>query len=406
MMRIGVVFLFVMGSLLAAPQEIVVRKAASGKMSVSTSTVRHDQSENARLFMKVLNDNLQRSGWFSVIDSTSAGYMVRGQVLGTDGIAVNVTVSAMGTESSFTWTRRGTTEEVRDVAHALCDAIVKAVTKKPGMAGAPILFVGKRDGKTDIYSCDADGGRVKRLTQEGKICLSPAWKPDRSGFYYTGFLKNAPAVYQVNFAKDGGMTRDAVSALPGLNGCAAPSPDGKSLALVLSVSGNVELYTMELPAKKATRVTYTPHANEASPSWSPDSRQIAYVSDSSRAPQVFMANKGAKEGTRIVFGLAESVSPSWGPDGRIAFCGRPSGGRYGIYVITQGGAPEQISPNTGDDFQEPSWAPDGRHIVATRIRNYTRSLVILDTMGDPPVDLISGSGEWYLANWAVRSDKL
>ena len=387
--------------LFAAPFEVV---GAAGKPSVSTSTVRHDGSENARLFLKVLGDNLRRSGYFNVLDSTSASVMVSGQVTGSDGIAANVTVTL--SSGRFTWSRRGAADETRDVAHALCDIIVKNVTGNPGMASAPLVFVGKRNGQTDIYSCDADGGRLRRLTQDGKTCLSPAWKIDRSGFFYTGFLKNAPFIYHVSFSRNGEMSRDVVSALPGLNSCPSPSPDGRSLALVLSVSGNVELYVMDLATRKLTRLTHTPHANEASPAWSPDSQSLAYVSDLSRAPQVYTIGRGERTGKRLVFNLAESVSPSWGSDGRIAFCGRPSGGAYGIYVMTPGGTPSQISPNTGDSYEEPSWAPDQRHIVATRVRGRARSLVILDTKGDSSVDLTPSGGEWYLANWARKNDKL
>jgi len=385
--------------LFAEPRVIVIGKS-SDKRSISTSTVRHDNSENARLFLKVLNDNLRRSGWFNVIDSTSAGIMVSGQVTGSGGISVDVTVSSTTSSDRFTWSRRGTAAETRDVAHALCDIIVKNVMNKPGMASSPIIFVGKRGGQTDVYSCDADGGRLRRLTQDGKTALSPAWKTDRSGFFYTGFLKGAPFIYSISFNRNGEMSRDVLSALPGLNNCAAPSPDGRSLALVLSVSGNVELYVMDLATKKLTRMTHTPHANEASPTWSPDSQRIAYVSDLSRAPQVYVIGRGERVGKRVVLGLAESVSPSWGSDGRIAFCGRPSGGTYGIYVMKLGDTPERISPNNGYAYEEPSWAPDQRHIVATCVRGRTRSLVILDTMGDSPVDLIPSGGEWYLADWA------
>ena len=111
----------------APPSNFEIVGTKSAKRSISTSTIRHDNSENARLFLKVLNDNLQRSGWFDVLDSTSAGIMVSGQVQGSDGISVNVTVASTTSNSRFTWSRRGTAAETRDTAHALCDIIVKNV---------------------------------------------------------------------------------------------------------------------------------------------------------------------------------------------------------------------------------------------------------------------------------------
>jgi TolB protein len=167
----------------------------------------------------------------------------------------------------------------------------------------------------------------------------------------------------------------------------------------LSLPGNVELYVMNIASRRLTRLTTTAHASESSPNWSPDGTQLAYVSDAGRSPQVYTMHRDARQGKRVVFGLSESVAPDWGPDGTITFCGR-QGGRYGIYTTQAGGAPKLVSPADGTDYEDPSWAPDARHIVCTRTAGRRRSLVILDTMGDAPVQLVSVEGDWYLADWS------
>ena len=62
--------------------------------------------------------------------------------------------------------------------------------------------------------------------------------------------------------------------------------------------------------------------------------------------------------------------------------------------------PEAISPADGADYEDPSWAPDGRHVVCTRTSGYHRSLVVLDSLGDPPRELFRVAGEWYLPSWS------
>ncbi len=375
---------------------ITIRGTGAGKSTLSLAGVQSDGAEASRLFLHVLRDNLQRSGWFQTVDGASAGIVVRGNVDSRGGISASVAVEWLPS-GRFQWTRSGALESVRPLAHALSDEIVQQVMRRPGMASAPILMVGRRGGRTDIYLCDADGGRLRPVTPDGKICMSPKWLPDRSGFLYTAFLRGAGESYRVTMGER--FRRELLSGYPGLNMGAVASPDGARAAIVLSVSGNVDLYLINLTSRRLTRLTNTPHANESSPNWSPDGTQIAYVSDLGRAPHVYTMHRDSREGKRLIFGLQESVSPDWGSDGRIAFCGR-QGGRYGIYVTSIGGQHERVSPDDGADYEDPSWAPDARHIVATRTMGGRRRLVILDTMGDRPVDLISVDGDWYLADWS------
>ena len=66
-------------------------------------------------------------------------------------------------------------------------------------------------------------------------------------------------------------------------------------------------------------------------------------------------------------------------------------------------SPTLVSPIDNADYEDPSWAPDNRHIVCTRILNFKRQLVVLDTLGDPPRVLLNLAGDWYLPAW---SDKI
>lgn len=386
-------------TLVAPAADISIRGTGEGKTPISLSGIHTDGSQESRQFLQVLRADLNRSGWLTVIDAPNATLRVDGIVSGNGAIAPNLRIAdARGTVTP--WTRRDASSATRQCAHLASDEILLRTTGRKGMAAAPILLVGKRGNATDIYLCDADGQRLRNLTGEGALCLSPTWLPDRAGFLYTSFSRRFGAVYQASFQPNGSLRRTSLAAFPGLNNGGIVSPDGRLAAIVLSFTGNVELYVMNLATKKLTRLTRTPHANEASPDWSPDGRTIAYVSDEGRTPQVYLLSMGAKHGRRLIHGLQESVSPDWSPDGRLAFCGK-SGGVYGIYVCGTDGRHALVSPADGANYEDPSWAPDGRHIVASRaVRGGRRSLVLLDSMGDPPVNLTPYDGEWYLPDWA------
>ena len=61
-----------------------------------------------------------------------------------------------------------------------------------------------------------------------------------------------------------------------------------------------------------------------------------------------------------------------------------------------------VSPADGADYEDPSWAPDGRHVVCTRTAGWRRSLVVLDTEGDPARKLFDVPGDWYLPSWSAN----
>lgn len=191
-----------------------------------------------------------------------------------------------------------------------------------------------------------------------------------------------------------------------MNHGAVAHPNGDVMAIILSRSGGVDMYIQNMASRKLTRITSSKSINEASPGWSPDGKNLVYVSDEGRIPRIYTMHVDSKQGRRSVYasGIRESVAPEWGPSNQITFCGR-SGARYRIYVIDPNADPRTtlptlISTEDGADYEDPSWAPDGRHIVCTRTVNFKRSLVILDTMGDPMQPLFNVPGDWYLPNWS------
>lgn len=373
-----------------------------GKQTVSLSGISSDNSAQSREFIAVLKNDLVRSGWFIPVGTESASVVLRGNVSSSvSKISATVDANWLAGQRGFSWSKEAPNTQTRDSAHALCDQVVTRVTGKPSMASSKILFIGKRGAaETEVFMCDADGARVQQLTSDRKLCMSPTWVPGKNEFLYTSWLTGGAAVYKVKLDTN---QREVISSQPGVNHGAVQSTLGY-IALILSRSGGVDLYVQS--AGKLNRITRSKDVNESSPAWSPDGSSIVYVSDEGRIPRIYRMNVSDKQGRRLNYSPAvrESFAPEWSPLDQIAFCGR-GGGRYGIYILDadadpRTSTPKLVSPADGADYEDPSWAPDGRHIVCTRTLNYRRSLVILDTMGDPPVALHSIQGEWYLPNWS------
>lgn len=384
----------------------ITGKASGDKQTVSFSRLRSDDSPGARDFVATLRNDLALSGWFIPVDAENASVQLSGTVTGGFGGGASASMRTLwaGGLRQRDWSRASSGDAVRDAAHEAADAIVQSVTGERSMASSKIVFVGKRGAATDIYECDADGRRVRQITNGGHLCLSPNWEPRTHSFLYTTWASGLPAVWRIDLARN---KQRKLCAYPGMNLGATASPADGRVAVVLSRSGQVDLYLVDgASGRLLDRLTSSRDASESSPSWSPDGHSIVYVSDAGGLPRIYTMSVASKTPRRLVYSssIRENVAPEWGVTGDIVFCGR-SGGRYGVFVTdpsrdARTASPVKISPGDGADYEDPSWAPDGRHVVCTRTQGHRRSLVVLDIKGDPPRKLFDLSGDWYLPSWS------
>lgn len=382
----------------AADVEVV--KAGAIKTTLSLDGVSADSHTASRECRGVLAEDLARSGWFELA-SGGAGIDVTGTcaVAGAKLTMQCRAVNRVTGRTALSLSLDGPRDRPRRLAHRMTDAIVKAVRDVPGIASTQIVMVGSRMGRQDLYLCDADGARLRRVTREGAVCLSPSWGRDTTEILYTSFHNGYPDAYRIDLAA-GRRTR--LAAYPGLNSGAVLSPEGTRIAVTLSKDGNPDLYVKTLRSGALLRMTRTSYAAEASPSWSPDGRQIVFVSDRAGRPQLYVVEaRGGGRPRRLTYEGRESVAPDWGPDGRIAYSSR-RGRFYEVCIYDPRTCRHTQLSDGGGDWEDPSWARDGRHIVCTRTAGYRSHLYILDVLGDPPLRLTSSQGDWYSPDWSAQ----
>ena len=95
------------------------------------------------------------------------------------------------------------------------------------------------------------------------------------------------------------------------------SPDGKRVALSRTVSGNEDIWLYEFERGVLSRLTFDPAA-EGLPVWSPNSRQVAYVSARTSQPQMFRKDAGgAGQEERLHDSQVPEAPRDWGRDGKF-----------------------------------------------------------------------------------------
>ena len=105
-----------------------------------------------------------------------------------------------------------------------------------------------------------------------------------------------------------------------------------------------------------------------SPEWSPDGRELAYVSFENRRSEVFRQNVETGERVRVASFGGINSAPAWSPDGRQLALSLSHDGAPNIYLMDlETGDLRQITRTRAIET-EPAWSPDGETLYFTSDR--------------------------------------
>ena len=155
--------------------------------------------------------------------------------------------------------------------------------------GRRLVFSGQQNGMSDLYVVDADGRNLQRITNDPFGDLQPQWSPD--GRYVVFASENGPQsnLDQLRFGE-----------------------------------WRISLYDFE--TNETTQLPGQAGKN-LNPMWSPDGNSVAYISDRTGIPQVFIYERGESEHYQItnfvggVFSVTEhSPAITWAREAdKLAF---------------------------------------------------------------------------------------
>jgi hypothetical protein len=151
--------------------------------------------------------------------------------------------------------------------------------------GKTLAFVGKRNDDFDIYSIPATGGEETRLTTAKGLDDGPEYSPDGKFIYFNSERTGHMQIWRM---KADGSEQEPVFSDERNNWFPHISPDGKYMVFLSfdkSVTGHpenkdVELRLMTLADKKIKTIAqlFGGQGTINVPSWSPDSKSVAFVS--------------------------------------------------------------------------------------------------------------------------------
>lgn len=272
------------------------------------------------------------------------------------------------------------------------------------ISSGKIAFVSDRDGEPFIYVMNSDGSNPTKLGGWFGVPNTFRWSPDGDKI---AFIDGDGWLCLVD-ANSGSLSK--LVEIPSYS--ISWSPDGGKIAAGCL---DYDIYTVDVGTGELKNLTNTPGFIESLPSWSPDSKKIAFIS--SDAPYFDISLMGADGSNQTALaserGICEELT--WSPGGEkvsYTWYSEDDQGPEGIcrdicLVDTRNGSKVNLTNSPKFDDRDISWSPDGTKIAfSSRRQVVDMQIYVMNGDGSQVTKLTTGNSSNYFPSWSPDGKKI
>jgi len=154
------------------------------------------------------------------------------------------------------------------------------------------------------------------------------------------------------------------------------------------------------------RFITTGRSTALTPRYSPDYRQLLYLSYVDGNPRIYVYDIGTGRQTLVTQSTNPTFAPRWSPDGKWILYSMAVSGNTDIYRVSAGGGPSVRLTNTPGIDIGGSYSPDGRRIVFESDRSGSQQIYVMDANGESQRRLSFFGGRAATPEWSPRGDQI
>lgn len=228
--------------------------------------------------------------------------------------------------------------------------------------GSQIAFVrGISHGIAELHVISADGQQDRQITFDRHAIRGLSWTRDGQNIIFSSLHLGSFHLREIS-AKGGASWPLPVASTSVVD--PSPSPDGEWLAFTeLEENWNIWRARLTPHGLGQPKLFLSSSGKNHSPMYSPDGRHIAFISDRSGSPEIWLADENGDNLMRVTnLGAPWVGNIRWSPDGSTIVFDARIKEHSGIFTMRLNGG--QPVPVVQDQFEErsPTWSHDGKSI--------------------------------------------
>ena len=281
--------------------------------------------------------------------------------------------------------------EARVTAHRITDALLGALTGRPGGFASELTFSGRWGKNRRIFRMDADGNGLLPFTDPKDTAIAPAFGPGNKIFYLVSHDYSPFTLATYSNQKNEAVGVPFKTSMYGVS----LSRDGKQLALAVADAGKSSIFVGGADGSNMKPVSTTELATR--PVFSPTGK-LSWIGGE------------AKQGTQRVWLDGKPVSPAGFTAGGQTFCDTEDGVRL-VYAVAVGGGKQdlvmgdekgrvigRLTQGQGSNTH-PACSPDGRLLAFFSTRGNAPGIYVMSLKSFRIQSISSQLGEGL--SWAA-----